>query len=98
MNHRFTCLMTLLFTFISLPSYAIDVCHAEAREGSVLDQYSIELLKYLIESSGETANLIPYKPSGAQARKELQLKEGKYDIDWLGATAEIEERVPRSPF
>ncbi|OZG74890.1 hypothetical protein BTA51_00320 [Hahella sp. CCB-MM4] len=93
MNDRLYYWTAILLTLFSLSAQAIDVRHAEAREGSVLDQYSIDLLKYLIESSGETANLIPYKPSGAQTRKELQLKEGKYDIDWLGATADIEQRV-----
>lgn len=92
MYYSRVCIAFILLAFSSLTS-AIDVRHAALREGSVLDQYALDLLKYLIEKSGETANFIPHKGTGAQTRREMQLKAGKYDIDWLGATAEIEGRV-----
>ncbi len=81
------------FCLSSLSVSAIEVKHAALRSGSVLDQYSVELLRFLIELSGEKADLQPYSAAKAQTRKELQIQEGDYDVDWLGATAEIESRI-----
>ncbi len=85
--------LILLLSFISTWSQALDLKHPELREGSVLDQYAVDLIKHIVTQSGQTANLVPFKAAKAQSRKEIQLKNGEYDIDWFGATAEIEQRV-----
>ena len=74
-------------------SYAIEIKHVALREGSTLDQYALDLLKFLIEVSGEQVQFETFDIFGAQTRREILLQEGDYDIDWLGATKDIESRV-----
>lgn len=85
----------LAFILSVLPTWlmALDIRHPELRGGSVLDQYSIDLIKHVVAKSGQDLNLIPFKAANAQSRKEIQLQSGEYDIDWFGATADIEKRV-----
>ena len=74
-------------------SNAIEIKHVAPREGSPLDQYALDLLKFLVKKSGEQAEFKVYNQYGAQTRREMQLQEGHYDIDWLGASKEIESRA-----
>ncbi|ABC33099.1 conserved hypothetical protein [Hahella chejuensis KCTC 2396] len=79
---------------VSVRAETMEIRHVALREGSTLDQYALELLKFLVAQTGTDAKFISFQPSSAQTRREMLLKDGSYDIDWLGATAEIEERVP----
>lgn len=85
--------IAVLLTFMSQQAICIDIRHAQAREGSTLDQYAIDLIKFLVKRSGQSGNYIPYQPPGSQTRKEFQLNSGDYDIDWFGSTSEIEGRA-----
>ncbi len=72
---------------------ALEIKHISLREGSQLDQYAVDLLKFIVEVSGEEAELVPFVDSGSQTRRQLQMMRGSYDVDWFGATEEIESRV-----
>ncbi|GLQ30856.1 hypothetical protein [Litoribrevibacter albus] len=85
--------LTIILSLLPAWVMALDIRHPELREGSVLDQYSIDLIKHVAAKSGQELKLISYKAAKAQSRKEIQLQKGEYDIDWFGATADIEQRV-----
>ena len=72
---------------------SIQIKYSQSRKGSALDQYAIDLMKFLIEVSGEKVNLIPIKDTGSQTRRQLLMQKGVYDVDWFGGTTEIETRV-----
>ncbi|WP_163833680.1 amino acid ABC transporter substrate-binding protein [Spartinivicinus ruber] len=71
---------------------AIDITHPVLRKGSDLDAYASRLLVFLVEKSGETANMKPYRSVvNAQDRKVDLLKKGELSVDWLGASKSLEE-------
>ncbi|WP_108652007.1 hypothetical protein [Dongshaea marina] len=75
-------------------SYALDITHPVLREGSDLDKYAASLLVFLVEKSGETANLKAYrKPIDSQSRKINLLAKGEISVDWLGADKQIESKL-----
>ena len=76
--------LTVLLSCLSQQTLAIDIRHAEARKGSSMDQYAIDLIRFIAEKSGESVNLIPHKVPNSQTRRELQLSAGKYDIGFFG--------------
>ncbi|MDN3608860.1 hypothetical protein ACFFUP_18580 [Vibrio ostreicida] len=70
------------------------IVHPIPREGSELDLYTIALIKFLVEKSGQDIKLQPYKaPVDSQSRKVNLLKEGKLTIDWLGADKTLEKEL-----
>lgn len=81
------------FLLFSTNAWTIDIKHSKARQGSVMDEYAIDLIQYLVEVKGETANLTPYEGSPSQPRKEIQLRTGQLDIDWFGGSIIDERRV-----
>ena len=85
----------LLFScLVYLPSvYAIEIKHVQARKGSLLDQYAIELINFLINVSGEKASFIPISDVGSQTRRQLMMKQGAIDVDWFAATPQVETLV-----
>ena len=72
---------------------SIEIKYIQARQGSLLDQYAIDLIRFLINESGEEVSFIPVKYVGAQTRRQLLMKQGNYDVDWFGATQQIEKLV-----
>ncbi len=78
---------------LSVPVQAIEIKHSKPRQGSSLDAYAIELLAFLVELSGEQAELVPFEGSSSQPRKEFQLRNGEFDVDWFGAAQTDELRV-----
>ncbi|MDE1460848.1 hypothetical protein [Spartinivicinus poritis] len=73
---------------------AIDIVHPILRKGSDLDAYASRLIVFLVEKSGETANMKPYRSVvNAQDRKVDLLKKGELSVDWLGASKEIEDKL-----
>ena len=90
---RLVLLCGLTFLLFSASASAIDIKHSKARKGSVMDEYAIDLLKFLIEVKGEVPNLTPYEGSPSQPRKEIQLRTGELDVDWFGGSTADERRV-----
>ncbi len=72
---------------------SIEIKYIQAREGSALDQYGIDLINFLIEVSGEKAHFIPIEDTGSQTRRQLLMQRGVYDVDWFGGTTNIESLV-----
>jgi len=84
----------LIFSLVG-SSYAdsVQIKYIKARKGSALDQYGIDLVKFLIEVSGEKAHFIPIEDTGSQTRRQLLMQEGYYDIDWFGSTKKVDTLV-----
>lgn len=81
------------------PVTAIDINHAQLREGSELDRYAIRLIRFLLYQQSETANFIPYKQqTNSQERRLLLLKQGKTSIDWFGTNQQIENQATALPY
>ena len=93
MNRKIIFILLLSFLLNSSFSNAIEIKHVAPREGSTLDQYALDLLKFLVEKSGAQAEFKIFNKFGAQTRREMLLQDGHYDIDWLGASKEIEGRA-----
>ncbi|NQZ89422.1 MAG: hypothetical protein HRT54_17740 [Colwellia sp.] len=72
---------------------SIEIKYNQLRKGSALDHYAIDLIKFLIEVSGEKARFIPIEDTGSQTRRQLLMQRGVYDVDWFGATTNIESFV-----
>lgn len=88
-------LTTIIGISLSFPvwSDSISITHVKLREGSTLDQYALDLLKFIVKTSGKEGSYAEFKEVGSQTRKEALIKDGSFDIDWLGATGEIEARI-----
>ena len=85
----------MLFSCVVCSSsvYSIEIKYIQARQGSLLDQYAIDLIKFLINVSGEEVSFIPMNDVGSQTRRQLLMKQGNYDVDWFGATQKVEMLV-----
>ncbi|MGF1742252.1 transporter substrate-binding domain-containing protein [Vibrio profundum] len=87
------CLCALML--ISYPAVsATQIIHPIPREGSELDQYAIELIKFLAKKSGKDVEVVSYtRTVGSQSRKVKLLTEGKMTVDWLGADKTLESQL-----
>jgi nitrogen fixation protein len=72
---------------------SIQIKYSQSRKGSALDQYAIDLVKFLIEISGEKGRFIPIEDTGSQTRRQILMQKGVYDVDWFGGTTNIETLV-----
>lgn len=88
-------LFCILISCLVGSSYAdsIQIKYSQSRKGSALDQYAIDLVKFLIEVSGKKVSFVPIEDTGSQTRRQLLMQKGVYDIDWFGGTTNIETLV-----
>ena len=88
-------LFCILASCLISTSYAdsIQIKYSQPRKGSALDQYAIDLVKFLIEVSGKKGRFISIEDTGSQTRRQLLMQKGVYDVDWFGGTINIETLV-----
>jgi hypothetical protein len=69
-------LVCILIFSLVVPSYAdsIQIKYSESRKGSALDQYALDLVKFLIEVSGNKGHFIPIEDTRSQTRRQLLMQ------------------------